>query len=409
MKYIIILGDGMSDHPIEERDNKTPLMMADIPAIDDLCAKGRTGKLVTVPPDMPPGSEVANLAVLGYDVHDVYQGRGVLEGASMGVTIGENDLAMRCNLICIEEGMIKNHSAGHISTEEARQLIETLDRELGNHNVKFHAGISFRHLLVLKNGINNLKATPPHDIIGIPKQSLLLEHTNGDGKETVELLNNLIVKSQEVLANHPVNRARKAAGKDPANSISLWSAGYKPAMKTFRENYNLTGAVVSAVDIIKGIGIYAGMDVVEVNGATGLADTNYEAKAEAAVNALKDHDFVYAHVEATDEAGHEGNIDLKIKALEYLDKRLVKTIVEKTALMEENVSIAVIPDHATPCKLRTHTHDPVPFVIYNPDLPADDVTEYNEETTEKGYYGTLKGDEFIKTLLGSRGEEKHKK
>ncbi len=394
----------MSDHPIEERDNKTPLMMADIRSIDALCAKGRTGKLVTVPPDMPPGSEVANLAVLGYDVHNVYQGRGVLEGASMGVEIGEDELAMRCNLVCIEEGKIKNHSAGHISTEEARQLIETLDRELGNGDIQFHAGISFRHLLVLKNGINNLKATPPHDIMGTPWQSLLLEPTDGKGKYTVELLNDLIVKSQEILKNHPVNRARAAAGKDPANSISLWSAGYKPAMKTLQESYNLTGAVVSAVDIIKGLGIYAGMDIVEVNGATGLADTNYEGKAEAAVKALKEHDFVYAHVEATDEAGHEGDIDLKIKALEYLDKRLVKTIVEQTAQWDEKVSIAVIPDHATPCKLRTHTHDAVPFIIYNPDLPADDVTEYNEETTEKGYYGTLHGDEFIKTLFGFRGE-----
>ncbi|MCP5102417.1 MAG: cofactor-independent phosphoglycerate mutase [bacterium] len=404
MKYIIILGDGMSDHPIEERDNKTPLMMADIPNIDALCAKGRTGKLVTVPQDMPPGSEVANLAVFGYDVHNVYQGRGVLEGASMGVTIGENDMAMRCNLICVEDGNIKNHSAGHISTEEARQLIETLDRELGNERVQFFTGVSFRHLLVLKNGINSLKATPPHDVPGAPWQTLLLEHTHDEGEETVDLLNDLIVKSHEILENHPVNLARKAAGKDPANSVSFWSSGYKPAMETYREKFNITGAVVSAVDVIKGIGIYAGLDVIEVKDATGLADTNYEGKAEAAVNALKDHDFVYAHVEATDEAGHEGNIDLKIKALEYLDQRMVKYIVEKTAQMDETVAIAVIPDHATPCKLRTHTRDPVPFLIYNPDLPADEVTEYNEETTGNGYYGTIRGDAFIKTFLGCGAE-----
>lgn len=399
MKYILILGDGMSDRPIEERGNKTPLMIADIPNIDALCAKGRTGKLVTVPDDMPPGSEVANLAVLGYDVHKVYQGRGVLEGASIGVTIDGNDLAMRCNLLCIQDGKIKNHSAGHISTEESRQLIGALNRELGNEKVQFHTGISFRHLLVVKGGINNFKATPPHDIPGAPWESLLVEPTLITGKETAELLNGLIVKSQEVLANHPVNRAREAAGKDPANCISLWSSGYRPAMETFGEKFNLTGAVVSAVDIIKGIGIYAGMDVIPVNGATGLADTNYEGKAEAAINALKNHDFVYVHVEATDEASHEGNIDLKIKALEYLDKRLVKYIVEQTAQMDEKVSIAIIPDHATPCKLRTHTHDPVPFIIYNPDLSADGVLEYNEESVEKGYYGTLRGDEFIKTFF----------
>ena len=399
MKYILILGDGMSDRPIEERGNKTPLMIADIPNIDALCAKGRTGKLITVPDDMPPGSEVANLAVLGYDVRKVYQGRGVLEGASIGVTIGGNDLAMRCNLLCIQDGKIKNHSAGHISTEEARQLIEALNRELGDHRVRFHAGISFRHLLVLKGGINNFRATPPHDIPGSAWESLLLKHTSSEGKETAGLLNNLIVASREVLANHPVNRAREAAGKDPANCISLWSAGYRPAMETFREKFDLSGAVVSAVDIIKGIGIYAGMEVISVNGATGLADTNYEGKAEAAVKALKDHDFVYVHVEATDEAGHEGNIDLKIKALEYLDKRLVKYIVEQTARMGEKVSIAVIPDHATPCKIRTHTHDPVPFIIYNQDLPADGVLEYNEESVAEGYYGTLCGDQFIKTFL----------
>jgi 2,3-bisphosphoglycerate-independent phosphoglycerate mutase len=399
VKYILILGDGMSDRPIEEHGNKTPLMIADTPNIDALCAKGRTGKLITVPDDMPPGSEVANLAVLGYDVHKVYQGRGVLEGASIGVTIDPKDLAMRCNLVCIRDGKIKNHSAGHISTEEARQLIAALNRELGSKRIRFHAGISFRHLLVVKGGINNFKATPPHDIPGAPWESLLVEHTCSEGKETAELLNGLIVKSREILANHPVNRTREAAGKDPANCISLWSSGYRPAMETFGEKFALSGAVVSAVDIIKGIGVYAGMDVIPVNGATGLADTNYEGKAEAAVKALKDHDFVYVHVEATDEAAHEGNIDLKIKALEYLDKRLVKYIVEKTAQMDEKVSIAVIPDHATPCKLRTHTHDPVPFIIYNPDLSGDDVVEYNEETTEKGYYGILRGDEFIRAFF----------
>jgi len=400
MKYMIILGDGMADRPIKSRENKTPLQLANIPNIDKLCSMGRTGQLVTVPPDMPPGSEVANLAVLGYDVYKVYQGRGVLEGASMGVTIDEGDLAMRCNLLCLEDDKIKNHSAGHISTSESHLLIDALNEELSNDRIKFYKGISFRHLLVMKGGNNDLKFTPPHDVPGTPWRDVLIKPTSYDGVETAKILNELIIKSQDVLRNHPVNLKRRKEGKDPANSAWFWSSGYKPAMKTLQEKYNIKGAAISAVDIIKGLGIYAGMDVIEVEGATGLIDTNYEGKAEAAIKALKEHDFVYLHVEATDEAGHEGNIDKKIKALEYLDSRLVKYIMEQAADMDEPVSIGLIPDHATPCEIRTHTHDAVPFVIYNPTLKADEVTEYNEFSVKKGFYGVLKGDEFIKTLLG---------
>ena len=400
MKYMIILGDGMADRPIKSRENKTPLQLANIPNIDKLCSMGRTGQLITVPSDMPPGSEVANLAVLGYDVYNVYQGRGVLEGASMGVTIEEGDLAMRCNLLCLEDDKIKNHSAGHISTSESHRLIDALNEELSNDRIRFYKGISFRHLLVIKGGNNDLKFTPPHDVPGTPWRDVLIKPTSYYGVETAKILNELIIKSQDVLRNHPVNLKRRKEGKDPANSAWFWSSGYKPAMKTLQEKYNIKGAAISAVDIIKGLGIYAGMDVIEVEGATGLIDTNYEGKAEAAIKALKDHDFVYLHVEATDEAGHEGNIDKKIKALEYLDSRLVKYIMEKAADMEEDVSIGLIPDHATPCEIRTHTHDAVPFVIYNPTLKADEVTEYNEFSVKKGYYEVLKGDEFIKTLLG---------
>ncbi|MCF7920428.1 MAG: cofactor-independent phosphoglycerate mutase [Candidatus Cloacimonetes bacterium] len=400
MKYIIILGDGMADRPIKSRDNKTPLQLSDTPNIDKLCKMGRTGQLITVPVNMPPGSEVANLAVLGYDVYKVYEGRGVLEGASMGVTIEKGDLAMRCNLLCLENDRIKNHSAGHISTEESHQLIDALNAELANDIIRFYKGISFRHLLVVKGGINELKFTPPHDVPGTLWRNVMIEPTSYRGKKTAKLLNDLIIRSQDVLKNHPVNLKRKAAGKDPANSAWFWSAGYKPAMQTLQEKYQIKGAAISAVDIIKGLGIYAGMDVIDVEGATGLIDTNYEGKAEAAVKALKTHDFVYLHVEATDEAGHEGNIDKKILALEYLDKRLVKYIMEETAKMDEPVSIGLIPDHATPCEIRTHTHDAVPFVIYNPELSADGVTEYNEFSVEKGYYGMIRGDEFIKILLG---------
>ncbi|MDO9578499.1 MAG: cofactor-independent phosphoglycerate mutase [Candidatus Cloacimonadales bacterium] len=399
MKYIIILGDGMADHPIAKLGNKTPLMAANVPNMDKLAEMGKTGMFQTVPLDMPPGSEVANLAVLGYDVRKVYQGRGVLEGTSMGVKIEEGDLAMRCNLLCIENEKIKNHSAGHISTEESHVLIDFLNEKLANNKIRFYPGISFRHLLVVKGGNNDLKFTPPHDVPGTPFKDVMIEATSEKGKETTALLNDLIIKSQKLLKDHPVNLKRINAGKDPANSVWFWSAGYKPEMKTMKELYGISGAVISAVDIIKGLGIFAGMDVIEVVGTTGLTDTNYEGKAEAAVKALKDHDLVYLHVEATDEAGHAGDVDLKIKALEYLDKRVVKYVMEETAKMAEPVSIALLPDHATPCEVRTHTHDAVPFIIYNPNEKPDEVTKYDEDSCKKGGFGLIKEDEFIRKLL----------
>jgi 2,3-bisphosphoglycerate-independent phosphoglycerate mutase len=399
MKYIIILGDGMADHPIEKLGNKTPLMVADIPHIDKLCKWGRCGLFQTIPKDMPPGSEVANLAVLGYDVRKVYQGRGVLEAASIGVKIEPTDLVMRCNLLCIEDDKIKNHSAGHISTEESHILIDFLNKNLADDVIRFYPGFSFRHIQVVKNGINDLKFTPPHDVPGTPFKDVLIKATGEKGEETAKLLNALIFKSQEILKDHPINKKRIAKGKDPANSVWFWSAGYKPQMRTLKEKFGVTGAVISAVDIIKGLGIFAGMDVIEVEGATGLTDTNYEGKAEAAIEAIKDHDLVYLHVEATDEAGHAGDVDLKIKALEYLDKRVVKHVIEEVAKMKEQVTIAVLPDHSTPCEVRTHTHDPVPFIIYNPNLQPDEVIEYNEESCKNGSFGLVREDEFIRMLL----------
>lgn len=401
MKYIVILGDGMSDYPIEKLGGKTPLMAANIENIDEICAKGKTGLFRTVPPDMPPGSDVANLAVFGYDVKAIYQGRAVLEAASMGVELGVNDMAMRCNLICIENGKIKNHSAGHISNEEAYELIKGLNEEFANDSIRFHAGVSYRHLLVIKNGIKHLNCTPPHDVPGTPFDDVLIKAENNQAKETTELLNDLILKSQKYLENHPLNKKRKAEGKDPGNSIWPWSPGYKPQMKTYNELFGLKGAVISAVDLIYGIGAYAGLTPIKVEGSTGLADTNYEGKAKAAVDALRTHDFVYLHVEATDEAGHEGNVDLKIKALEYLDKRIVKYIKEETAKFDEPVAIAILPDHATPCATRTHTHDPVPFIIYHPGDSSDNVTEYNEESVKQGHYGIIEGQDFAKAFFTS--------
>jgi 2,3-bisphosphoglycerate-independent phosphoglycerate mutase len=401
MKHIIILGDGMADEPLVAYGEKTPLQMARKPYIDWLARNGQTGRLATVPKTMHPGSEIANMAVLGYDVEKIFQGRGVLEAASMGVQLQPNDLAMRCNLISIENGRIKNHSAGHISSSEASVLIDFLNEKLEDESLKFYPGVSYRHLLVLKNGVKELECIPPHDVPGATFNSAMIQAKTQSAAATERRLNDLILQSQELLGNHPVNIRRRKEGKDPANSIWPWSPGYKPAMPTLKELFGIeSSAVISAVDLIQGIGVYAGMDVVRVEGATGLYDTNYEGKTQAALEALKEKDFVYLHIEASDEAGHEGDVELKIKTIEYLDQRVVKTIFEETQKMDEPVAIAVLPDHPTPCALKTHTREPVPFLVYKPGIVPDDVEVYDEISVKSGSFGLLKGDEFIKRFLG---------
>ncbi len=400
MKYIIILGDGMADEPLEKLGGKTPLQIANKPHIDWLAKNGKSGLLTTVPETMHPGSEIANMAVLGYDVKKLYEGRGVLEAASMGIELNSGDMAMRCNLVTIENDILKNHSAGHIRDKQATELINFLNKELGDNSVAFYPGVSYRHLLVIKGGNKNIDCTPPHDVPGTPFRNVLIKPKNEDTKESAALLNQLILKSQKLLENHPVNTKRKAEGKEPANSIWPWSPGYKPAMPTLKELFGIEkSAVISAVDLIQGIGIYAGMEVIKVEGITGLYDTNYEGKAKAAVEALKKNDFVYLHIEASDEAGHEGDAGLKIKTIEYLDQRIVKYIIEETAKMDEQVTIAVLPDHPTPCEIRTHTRKPVPFSIYSPGKTPDKVTVYDEFSVEDGALGLLKGDEFIREFL----------
>ena len=400
MKYIIILGDGMADEPIASLNNKTCLQAANKPNIDKIAALGSSGLLDTIPPGFAPGSEIANMSVMGYDVPQVFEGRGSLEAASMGVTIEDGEMAMRCNLICIENGKIKNHSAGHISNEEAEELILFLQEKLGNEQVNFFAGVSYRHLLKVKGGIKQLKCTPPHDVPGTPFSEVMIEAVSENAVHTATLLNDLILRSQELLENHPVNLKRAAQGKDKANSIWPWSPGYKPAMKTLLELYQLkSGSVISAVDLIRGIGVYAGLKVVEVEGITGLYNTNYEGKAQAAIEALKTDDFVYLHIEASDEAGHEGDVELKIKTIEYLDSRIVKPIFEELSTWDEPVTIAILPDHPTPCSIKTHTNNPVPFIIYRPGETPDDVQVYDEFASSKGSYGLLKGMEFMQTLI----------
>lgn len=400
MKYIIILGDGMADEPIAKLGNKTPLQFANTPYIDKVAELGCSGMLHTIPDGFHPGSEIANLSVLGYKVADVFEGRGSLEAASMGVDIENNEMAMRCNLICIENGIIKNHSAGHISNEKAAILIADLEKELGNDVVSFYAGVSYRHLLKIKGGNKNITCTPPHDVPGTAFSTVMIEANVPEAQPTADLLNDLILKSQAILENHPINLKRAAEGKDKANSIWMWSPGYKPKMKTLLELYNLkSGSVISAVDLIRGIGVYAGLKVILVEGATGLYNTNYEGKAQAAIEALRTDDFVYLHIEASDEAGHEGDVDLKVRTIEYLDQRIVKTILEEVSTWSEPVCIAILPDHPTPCALKTHTTDPIPFVIYKPDGKKDDVTVYDEFAARKGGYGEIREQEFMQLLL----------
>lgn len=400
-KFIIILGDGMADEPIADFDNKTPLQVAETPNIDRLTKMGRCGMLDTIPAGFHPGSEIANLSVLGYDLSKVFEGRGSLEAASIGIDVNPDEMVMRCNLVCIEGDKLKNHSAGHISTEEADELIRFLQQKLGNDRVSFHSGVSYRHVLKIKNGNKQLKCTPPHDV---PEQTFadkLIKPLTEEAQETADLLNSLILKSQELLANHPINVKRVAQGKDKANSIWPWSPGYKPQMQKMTDIFPLkSGAVISAVDLIKGIGVYAGLRNIDVEGATGLYDTNYEGKAQAAIDALRTDDFVYLHIEASDEAGHEGNAELKKRTIEYLDERVVKPILNELLTWDNPVTIALLPDHPTPCKLRTHTTSPVPFVIYKTDNQPDTVDVYDEFSCQKGSYGLLKGSEFIHSVFG---------
>lgn len=400
MKTIIILADGAADEPIAELGNKTPLQAAKKPYIDMLAAKGKSGLLDTIPEGFKPGSEIANLSVLGYDVPKVFEGRGSLEAASMGIDILPGEMAMRCNLIRIEDGKIKNHSAGHISSEEAAELIKFLDKELNDGKVSLYSGVSYRHLLKLKGGDKNLDCTAPHDVIGTDFHDVLIKAETPEAQATANYLNNLILKSQELLKDHPINKKRISEGKDPANSIWPWSPGYRPKMETLQEIFGIkSGSVISAVDLIMGIGVYAGLKLIHVEGATGLYDTNYEGKAKAAIEALKNDDFVYLHIEASDEAGHEGDYELKTKTIEYLDSRVVKTIYEATKDWDEPVTIAILPDHPTPCAIRTHTNKPVPFLIYRSNGNADNVQVYDEFESAKGDYGLLKGREFMETLM----------
>ena len=401
MKHLIILADGMADWKYEELGQRTLLQYADTPHFDYLARHGRCGMLHTVPEGFHPGSEVANSSILGYDQHLVYEGRGPLEAASIGVELAPDDLAMRCNLVSIDGDILKNHSCGRLETDEADVLVRFLDEQLGSERIHFYTGVQYRHLLVIHGGDKRLHCTPPHDIPGKPFRPCMPKAECPEAEDTARLLLQLIFRSQELLADHPLNKARMARGMDPANSIWPWGGGYRPRMTSLTHTFPQIrrGAVITAVDLIRGIGRYAGLRVVDVDGATGLWDTNYEGKARAALDALRTDDFVYLHVEGSDEAGHDGSIPLKLQTIYDLDHRLVAPILEALSRWTEPVAVALLPDHPTPCRLRTHTSEPVPFCIWHAGVEPDEVETFDEDACRYGAYGTLRGDEFIHEFM----------
>ncbi|MFN3479250.1 MAG: cofactor-independent phosphoglycerate mutase [Thermodesulfovibrionales bacterium] len=364
MKYVIIIGDGMADRPLKELDGKTPLQVAFTPNMDKMAREGICGSVRTIPPGLHPGSDIANMTILGYDPRIYYTGRAPLEAASMKIELGDKDIAYRCNLVTLKynrertKAIMEDYSGGHISSEEAAQLIKDLDRELGNEDISFYPGVSYRHLMVWRNGFSDIECVPPHDIIGKDVADYL---PTGSGEDVIR---RLMRESVGILDSHPVNKERVAKGKRPANSIWLWGQGKKPDIPKFKDKYSLDGALVSAVDLTKGLGIYAGFEALNVPGVTGYLDTNYAGKAQYSLEALKRVDLVYVHIEAPDEAGHSGNYRDKIKAIEDIDALVVGTILRGIKSFED-YRILLMPDHATPIEVRTHTDEPVPFVIYD--------------------------------------------
>ena len=411
----------MADLPVERLGGKTLLQYARKPMMDQLAREGRCGRLITVPEGFPPGSEVANTAILGYDLNKVYEGRGPLEAASIGYEMADDDFAIRCNIITLEDGKIITHNGGNLETKDGDVLIKYLNEHLakpinereGCERVKFITGIQYRHLLVIKGGSKHIVCAPPHDHPNEPWKPLLVKAEDPDILEnselparlspqaTADLLNELILKSQELLAKHPFNIERAKRGERQANSIWPWSGGYRPSMETLMAQYPQvkSGAVISAVDLIRGIGHYAGLRIIEVEGATGLANTNYEGKAQAAIDALKQDDFVFVHVEASDEAGHDGDLELKLKTIEYLDQRLIVPIYKEVETWQEPVCIAVLPDHLTPVEMRIHVGQPVPFIIWHRGIKPDEVQQYDEVRCVSGSYGLLKLNEFMQELM----------
>ncbi|MEW6066741.1 MAG: cofactor-independent phosphoglycerate mutase [Nitrospirota bacterium] len=383
MKYVVIIGDGMADRPLKELGGKTPLQQAYKPNMDKLAREGIIGKVRTIPPGLHPGSDIANLSILGYNPVEFYSGRAPLEAASMGIKLRDNDVAYRCNLVTLKfnknktKAVMEDYSSGHIKTEEARELINDINKELGTKNICFYPGVSYRHIMVWTNGALNNECTPPHDITGKDITDYL---PIGDGEER---LRRLMLNSTDILTSHPINKKRVKRGDKPANGIWLWGQGRKKDIPTFRAKYSINGALVSAVDLVKGIGVCAGFEILKVPGITGYLDTNYVGKAEAALKALENVDFVYIHVEAPDEAGHAGNYKDKIKAIEDFDALVVGTLMKGIKLFNE-YRILILPDHATPIEVKTHTEEPVPFVLFDSRLKINNKgVKYDEKLLKR--------------------------
>lgn len=395
MKYVIVIADGMADEPLEQLNGKTPVVEANTPNMDFIAKKGYTGLTKNVPDGMTPGSDVANTSIMGFNP-SMLKGRGPLEAPSVGVSLGDTDVAFRLNFINVKDGKINDFTADHISTEEAAQLIEALNDNFSEIGV-FYPGVSYRNLFVIDDiEMEDLTSTPPHDVVGQPFEDNLLKPDN----EKARLINQLMRDSVEVLENHPVNKKRVSEGKLPANMIWLWGQGAKPVIGNFPERYNMSGATITGVDLLKGISNYIGLDVIEVPGATAYFDTNYENKVNYALESLKTHDVQYIHIEAPDEAGHEGNLPEKLRAIENIDSIILGKLLKELPGIDEEFTIAVLPDHPTPIDIKTHTMTPVPFAIYSTSIKEPDATEVFSEDMSQGKYDTIIGhtllDEMIK-------------
>lgn len=399
MKYVVVVGDGMADYPVPELGNKTPLQAARKPKMDAIAAKGRSGLLKTVPDSLKPGSDVAILSVLGFSPKQYYTGRGAFEAAAKGIELGDSDVAFRCNLITEKNGILVDYSAGHITSKDSTQLMAAIKKACEkNGEIEFYSGLDYRHFLIMRNSPLSLQieCTPPHDAIGAEIKAILPKAKLPEAEETANMLKEAIRKSKEILEDHPINVARLKSGVNPGNMIWPWSGGEKPKMPSFKEKYGLKAAAISAVDLVKGIAINTGMKVIEVPGATGREDTNYEGKADASLKALEDNDLVFVHVEAPDEAGHVKDYKLKVKTIEDLDKKVVGRILEG---LEEPYVIAVLPDHPTPIEIGTHTREPVPFAIKSPLIEADGVQKFDELSAKNGGFGLVEQEGVISLLI----------
>jgi len=401
MKFILVVGDGMADYPVPELGGKTPLQAAHKPNMDSIASEGQSGLLKTVPDECIPGSDTAICSLMGYDPRIYCTGRGPLEAPTRGIKLVRNDVAYRCNLITEANGAILDYSAGHITTEESSELIEAIGKAFGKQGkIEFYSGMSYRHFLIIRNYPHPelVACIPPHDAIGMKVSAVMPKAKVAEAEKDALLLRNLIDGSRDILRTHPVNVTREKAGKRPGNLIWPWGGGKKPSMPTLKEKFGLKGAVISAVDLVKGIGTYAGMEILEVPGATGLYDTDYEGKADAALKALRTVDLVFVHVEAPDEAGHAKDCALKVKTIEDLDRRLLGRILEG---LDEPCAISISPDHPTPVSTGTHARDPVPFAIKSPGLKPDGVKKFDESSASNGGFGIVKNDYLISLLVHS--------